>query len=160
MGVDWDLVVFFLADVASLICSVVTGTELSKVNGTVWCSAPGDLGVMYEVLETSVDFTGEEGLFLMRSGSWKEVAGFCEVILNLVLVSMELTGVPDVLVTLVRLVAAGLQDVFLLGAEVKCPPSDLFPELVDPWSSAERSSRAIGCFPWLLRFFSEAGSGS
>lgn len=158
MGVDWDLVAdggysFSLSDVASLVCSVVTWADLSEVNGIVWRSAPGDLGVPYEVLETSVDFTGKEVLFLMRSESWEEVAGFCEVVLNLVLVSVELTRVPDVLVT-------GLQDVLLLGAGVECPPSDIFSELVDPWSSAERSFRAIGCFPWLLTFFSEAGNGS
>lgn len=159
MGVDWDLVVLSLADVASLMCSVVTWIDLSEANGIVWCSAPGDLGVLYEVLETSVDFTGKEVLFLTRSESWEEVSGFCEVVLNSGLVSTELTGVPDVLVTLVRLVT-GLQVVFLLGAEVECPPSDFFSELVDPWSSAERSFRAIGCFPWLLRFFSEVGNGS
>lgn len=146
VGVDWDLV-------ASLVCSIVNWIDLSEVNGIVWRSAPSDLGVLYEVLETSVDFTGKEVLFLMRSESWEEVSGFCEVVLNLVLVSVELTGVPDVLVT-------GLQDIFLMGAEVECPPSDLFSELVDPWSSAERSFRAIGCFPWLLRFFSEVGNGS
>lgn len=158
VGIDWDLVAdggysFSLSDVASLVCSVVNRTDLSEVNGIVWCSAPGDLGALYEVLETPVDFTGKEVLFLMRSESWEEVSGFREVVLNLVLVSVELTGVPDVLLT-------GLQDVLLMGAEVECPPSDIFSEFVDPWSSAERSFRAIGCFPWLLRFFSEAGNGS
>lgn len=100
-----------------------------------------------------MDFTGEE-LFLMSSESW-EVVGFCEVVLSLVLVSMGLTGAPDFLVALVRLVE-DLQVVLLLGAEVECLPSDLFSDLLDPLSSAERSFRAIGCFPWLLKFVPEA----
>lgn len=62
VGVDWDLV-------ASLVCSIVNWIDLSEVNGIVWRSAPSDLGVLYEVLETSVDFTGKEVLFLMRSES-------------------------------------------------------------------------------------------
>lgn len=104
-----------------------------------------------------MDFTGEE-LFLMGSESW-EVVGFCEVVLNLVLVLMGLTGVLDFPVALVRLVE-DLQVVLLLGAEVEWLPSDLFSDLLDPESSAERSFRAIGCFPWLLRFFPEAGGVS
>lgn len=85
---------------------------------------------MYEVFGASVGFTGEEPLIL-SSESW-EVVGFCEVVLNLVLVSMGLTGVPDFLVTgvpdvLVRLVE-DIQVVLLLGAEVKLLPSDLLSE--------------------------------
>lgn len=100
-----------------------------------------------------MDFAGEE-LFLVSSGS-REVVGFREVVLSLVLVSVGLTGIPDFLVTLVRLVT-DLQVVLLLGAEVEYVPSDFLAELVDPGSSAERSFRAIGDFPWLLRLFPEA----
>lgn len=97
---------------------------------------------MYEVFGASVGFTGEEPLIL-SSESW-EVVGFCEVVLNLVLVSVGLTGVPDflvtgvpdvlftsvsdvLLVTLVRLVE-DIQVVLLLGAEVKLLPSDFLSE--------------------------------
>lgn len=110
--------------------------------------------MLYEVLGASVEFTGEE-LCLMSSEAWK-VVGFCEVVLKSVLASMGLTVMPDFVVGLVRLVE-GIQLVFLLGAEVKRFPSDIFSELLDVGSSAERSFLAIGWFPWLLRSFSEAG---
>lgn len=153
VDVDSDLVVFSLADVASLVCSVVIWTDLSEASVVVWCSAPdavGVFGVLYEALGVSV-----EELFLVSSESW-EVVGFCEVVLNLVLVSVGLT---DFLVVLVRLVE-DLHVVLLLGAEVECLPSELFSDLLDLESSAERSFRAIGCFSWLLRFFPEAGGFS